>query len=271
MAGNAVRAEALGGDAATRASSSRSCSARRACRRASSSACSATARPGARWSRRASTRSPSPAASRTGRRVAEACGRRLMPCTLELGGKDPMIVCADADLERAARGAVYGAFANSGQVCVSTERVYVVDGVADEFVRKVVEKTGELRQGASGESDVGPMIQAAAARHRRAPRRRRRGARRARARRRPPQPGRAGPLLRADGAGRRRPRDGGDARRDLRPGAADHARARRGGGACASPTTRATASTPTSGPATSARASSSPSRSSRAASSSTTA
>jgi acyl-CoA reductase-like NAD-dependent aldehyde dehydrogenase len=94
----------------------------------------------------------------TGRRVAEACGRQLIPCTLELGGKDPMLVCADADLERAAAGAVYGAFANAGQVCVSTERVYVVDAVADEFVRKVVAKTAELRQGPGGEADVGPMI-----------------------------------------------------------------------------------------------------------------
>ena len=62
---------------------------------------------------------------RTGRKIAEACGRALVPCTLELGGKDPMIVCDDADLERAARGAVWGAFANAGQVCMSTERVYV--------------------------------------------------------------------------------------------------------------------------------------------------
>jgi succinate-semialdehyde dehydrogenase/glutarate-semialdehyde dehydrogenase len=94
---------------------------------------------------------------RTGRKVAEACGRQLIPCTLELGGKDPMIVCADADLERAANGAVYGAFANAGQVCASTERVYVVDEVADEFVGKVVEKTGQLRQGLGGEADVGPI------------------------------------------------------------------------------------------------------------------
>lgn len=94
----------------------------------------------------------------TGRKVAEACGRLLIPCTLELGGKDPMVVCADADLERAASGAVYGAFANAGQVCVSTERVYVVDAVADEFLRRVVEKTGRLRQGTGGESDVGPLI-----------------------------------------------------------------------------------------------------------------
>jgi acyl-CoA reductase-like NAD-dependent aldehyde dehydrogenase len=95
---------------------------------------------------------------RTGRKVAEACGRQLIPCTLELGGKDPMVVCADADLERAAAGAVYGAFANAGQVCVSTERVYVVDAVADEFVRRVVELTGRLRQGTGGEADVGPLI-----------------------------------------------------------------------------------------------------------------
>lgn len=94
----------------------------------------------------------------TGRKVGEICGRRLVPCTLELGGKDPMVVCADADLERAANGAVFGAFTNSGQVCISTERVYVVDEVADEFTKKVVEKTARLRQGAGGEIDVGAMI-----------------------------------------------------------------------------------------------------------------
>jgi succinate-semialdehyde dehydrogenase/glutarate-semialdehyde dehydrogenase len=93
----------------------------------------------------------------SGRRVAEACARQLIPCTLELGGKDPMIVCRDADLERAAAGAVYGAFANAGQICVSTERVYVVDEVADEFTRKVLEKTAALRQGPNGESDVGAI------------------------------------------------------------------------------------------------------------------
>lgn len=94
----------------------------------------------------------------TGRRVAETCGRNLVPCTLELGGKDPMIVCADADLDRAARGAVYGAFSNSGQVCTSTERVYVVEDVADEFTRKVLHETSLLRQGADGEFDIGSMI-----------------------------------------------------------------------------------------------------------------
>jgi succinate-semialdehyde dehydrogenase/glutarate-semialdehyde dehydrogenase len=96
----------------------------------------------------------------TGRRVAEACARQLIPCTLELGGKDPMIVCGDADLERSAAGAVFGAFANSGQICISTERVYVVDEVADEFTRKVLEQTAALRQGPDGEADVGAMIHA---------------------------------------------------------------------------------------------------------------
>ena len=67
----------------------------------------------------------------TGRRVMHRAANRPVPVSLELGGKDPMIVCADADLVRAARGAVYGAFANSGQVCTSTERVYVVEDVAD--------------------------------------------------------------------------------------------------------------------------------------------
>src|SRR3990172_1929102 len=94
----------------------------------------------------------------TGRRVAEACGKRLLPCTLELGGKDPMIVCADADLDAAAGGAVAGAFLNTGQYCCGTERVYVLDAVADEFVRKVVERAGALRQGAAGEFDVGPLF-----------------------------------------------------------------------------------------------------------------
>ena len=81
-----------------------------------------------------------------------------MPCTLELGGKDPMIVCADADLERAAGGAVFGAFMNTGQYCCSTERVYVVEPAADELTRRVVDKVKALRQGREGEFDLGPMI-----------------------------------------------------------------------------------------------------------------
>ena len=86
---------------------------------------------------------------------------RLIPCSLELGGKDPMIVLRDADLERAANMAVQWAMSNSGQICISVERVYVEEPVHDAFVQKVVEKTRALRQGAApaepGHVDVGAM------------------------------------------------------------------------------------------------------------------
>jgi acyl-CoA reductase-like NAD-dependent aldehyde dehydrogenase len=94
----------------------------------------------------------------TGRKVAAACGERLIPCTLELGGKAPAVVCADADLERTANALVWGAFANSGQVCASVERVYAHQAVHDELVAKVVERTRKLRQGdPRDEVDVGAM------------------------------------------------------------------------------------------------------------------
>jgi len=100
----------------------------------------------------------------TGRRIAVAAAQRLIPCSLELGGKDAMIVCADADIDRAADGAVWGAFALTGQVCISVERVYVEEPVYDEFVSKVVAKTSQLRQGMDAEHDysceVGSMTTA---------------------------------------------------------------------------------------------------------------
>jgi acyl-CoA reductase-like NAD-dependent aldehyde dehydrogenase len=94
----------------------------------------------------------------TGKKVGEACGQRLLPCTLELGGKDPAIVCADADLERAVCGVVNGAFFNTGQTCASVERVYVVDSVADSFIDKVVTEVKQMRQSDCGECEVGSMI-----------------------------------------------------------------------------------------------------------------
>jgi acyl-CoA reductase-like NAD-dependent aldehyde dehydrogenase len=98
----------------------------------------------------------------TGKRVAAACGERLIPCTLELGGKAPAIVCKDADLDRTAQAIVWGGFANSGQVCASVERVYAVGEVHDTLVEKVVALTRSLRQGDAsaalpGEIDVGAM------------------------------------------------------------------------------------------------------------------
>ncbi|MFO0548241.1 MAG: aldehyde dehydrogenase family protein [Polyangiaceae bacterium] len=95
----------------------------------------------------------------TGKRVAAACGERLIPCVMELGGKAPLIVCRDADVELAARAAVFGGFANAGQVCISVERVYVHREVAERFTSRVVELTRELRVGDSraGAADVGAI------------------------------------------------------------------------------------------------------------------
>jgi acyl-CoA reductase-like NAD-dependent aldehyde dehydrogenase len=88
--------------------------------------------------------------TRTGRKVAEAAARRLIPASLELGGKDPMVVLRDADLERAANTAVWASMMNAGQTCISIERAYVEAPVYDEFVAKVSEKVRALRQGRSG-------------------------------------------------------------------------------------------------------------------------
>jgi succinate-semialdehyde dehydrogenase/glutarate-semialdehyde dehydrogenase len=95
----------------------------------------------------------------TGRRIAAACGERLIPCTLELGGKAPLIVCDDADLERAARAIVWGGFANNGQLCVGVERVYATAVNYDSLVARVVELVRGLRQGdpASNEVDLGAV------------------------------------------------------------------------------------------------------------------
>jgi acyl-CoA reductase-like NAD-dependent aldehyde dehydrogenase len=88
----------------------------------------------------------------TGKKVAARAAERLIPVSLELGGKDPMIVLKDADLERASNLAVQWAMSNSGQICMSVERVYVEEPVYDEFVGKVVAKTRALRQGVPGEA-----------------------------------------------------------------------------------------------------------------------
>ena len=96
----------------------------------------------------------------TGRRVMERAAKTLTPVSLELGGKDPMIVLSDADLERAANLAVYYSMQNSGQTCISVERVYVEEPVYDEFVAKVTGKVRALRQGQStgpGTVEVGAM------------------------------------------------------------------------------------------------------------------
>lgn len=95
----------------------------------------------------------------TGKRVAEAAAKYLIPVVLELGGKDPMVVLDDANIENAARGAVWGAFANSGQSCSSVERCYVHETIAERFISRVVEETKRLRQtvGTDEACDIGSM------------------------------------------------------------------------------------------------------------------
>ena len=157
---------------------------------------------------------------RTGRIVMKRAADTLTPVSLELGGKDPLIVTRDADIDRAVNATAWGGLLNTGQICISIERVYVEEPIYDEFVDKLRAQVETLRQGADGDTYTrrgrGDDL-ARADRHRLRPGR-------GRARRRRPDPhrrqaqGRAGRLVRADGDRRRRPLDEGDARGDLRPG-----------------------------------------------------
>ena len=97
---------------------------------------------------------------RVGRLVMAACGRTLTPVSLELGGKDPMIVLEDSNIDRAVNGAAWGGMFNSGQFCMSMERIYVEEPAYDEFVTKLTDTVNELKQGADGTDfggDVGAM------------------------------------------------------------------------------------------------------------------
>jgi acyl-CoA reductase-like NAD-dependent aldehyde dehydrogenase len=98
--------------------------------------------------------------TRTGQAVMERAARTLTPVSLELGGKDPKIVCADADVDRAANAAAFYSMNNSGQVCISVERVYVEQQIYDSFVAKVLENVRAIRQGppaGPGEVEVGAI------------------------------------------------------------------------------------------------------------------
>ncbi|MGI8844701.1 MAG: aldehyde dehydrogenase family protein, partial [Thermoleophilaceae bacterium] len=95
-----------------------------------------------------------------GRRVGVACAERMKGSVLELGGKDPMIVCADADLDNAVSGALWGGFANAGQTCAGIERVYVMRDVAEPFIEGLVAGARGLTVGdpMSWDSEIGPMV-----------------------------------------------------------------------------------------------------------------
>ncbi len=96
----------------------------------------------------------------TGKRIAMAAAERLLPVVLELGGKDPMLVLDDADVDVASSAAVWGAFVNAGQTCLSVERCYVHRSLYEPFLKACVEKTKKLRvgDGHHPETDIGPMI-----------------------------------------------------------------------------------------------------------------
>ncbi|UMB68948.1 aldehyde dehydrogenase family protein [Mycobacterium paraterrae] len=94
----------------------------------------------------------------TGSKVMERAARRLTPVSLELGGKDPMIVLEDADVDLAAHAAVWGAMFNAGQTCVSVERVYVLDSIYDQFVDAVVRDVQKLQVGAGAGNTFGALI-----------------------------------------------------------------------------------------------------------------
>ena len=155
----------------------------------------------------------------TGKRVMARAAETLTPVSLELGGKDPMIVLADADLERAANAAASYGLNNSGQVCISVERIYVEGPVHDEFLERLTGKVAALRQGPPGEPgtvDVGaiifpPQLELIEAHVKDAVEKGARVMTGGRARPRPR------PLLRADRARGRRPLDALHDRGDVRP------------------------------------------------------
>jgi succinate-semialdehyde dehydrogenase/glutarate-semialdehyde dehydrogenase len=95
-----------------------------------------------------------------GRKVAAAAAERLVPVTLELGGKDPMLVLDDADLERAVSGALWGGFLNCGQTCAAVERIYVQSALYEPFVEELARRARELRIGAGDDPEVelGPLV-----------------------------------------------------------------------------------------------------------------
>jgi succinate-semialdehyde dehydrogenase/glutarate-semialdehyde dehydrogenase len=96
-----------------------------------------------------------------GRKIAVACAEKLKPVVLELGGKDPMIILEDANLERAANAAVWGGFSNCGQTCISAERIYVVENIADQFIERVKQKTELLSAGPDKiTNDIGALVNA---------------------------------------------------------------------------------------------------------------
>ena len=98
----------------------------------------------------------------TGRIVARQAGERLIGCSLELGGKNPMLVLADADLERTVRGAIRACFSTAGQLCISIERMLVHESIFDEFTRQFADRVSAMRLSPSFDftADMGSLVSA---------------------------------------------------------------------------------------------------------------
>ena len=103
--------------------------------------------------------------TKVGKIVSEIAGRHLKPALLELGGKAPLVILDDADLDAAVNAAAFGAFANQGQICMSTERIVIDQKIADAFVAKLKAKAAALPAGAEGNVVLGPMVSQSAAAH----------------------------------------------------------------------------------------------------------
>ena len=167
-----------------------------------------------------------------GRKVGEICAERMKGSVLELGGKDPQIVCADADLANAVSGCVWGGFANAGQTCSGIERTYVVEASPTSSSTACAARRSGSTVGdpLEWETEIGPMVSAEQADRHRAGRRRDRRRRRPAHGRAPRPAGLQRPLHRADRARRRHRRDVDHERGDLRPGRSRDRRRRRGRG-----------------------------------------
>ena len=167
----------------------------------------------------------------TGKLIAGQCADRLIGCSLELGGKNPILILRDASVEKAAEGTARASFSNAGQLCVSTERLFVADQIYDRFVERFVARTKAMTLGATLDwsVDMGTLISARPARDRHRPRRGRRRQGRPGPRRRPGPPRPRSLLLRADDPRGRHPRHDLLRPRDLRPGGGALPVPRRGG------------------------------------------
>jgi alpha-ketoglutaric semialdehyde dehydrogenase len=93
-----------------------------------------------------------------GRSIAIACGKRLARVSLELGGKNPLIVCDDADLENAVKWVLLSAFSNAGQRCAAASRIIIFESIYDQFLKMLIKKTSQLKIGSNDSDDLGPVI-----------------------------------------------------------------------------------------------------------------